>query len=334
MKATKSPTPVPLGARKVDDETIRGVAPTKTVGEARARKPVSITQDLLTLFKIRVTSLVVLTSALGYFLAARKMHVDVLTWKMTVTLLGIGVVSGGAAALNQAIEWRQDGKMSRTKDRPVPSGRMAQRTALMLGLLAVAGGCGMLWAVTNPLTAVLTLATAAAYVLIYTPLKMMTPVSTLVGAFPGAMPPVLGWTAITGSVDPESLALFAILFFWQFPHFLSIAWLYRDDYERAGIRMRPVVDQTGRITLTEILANGVVLIPVSLAPVLLGMGGWPYIAAAVLLGIGYLAFGIRLAMLRQPPSAASTKRHARQLLQASVIYLPLLVVALIADGAR
>ena len=334
MKATKNPTPAPLGARKVSDETIRGLAPTKTVGETRAKKPVSLAQDLLTLFKIRVTSLVVLTGLLGFFLAARKMGVPVMSWKMVATLLGIGIVSAGAAALNQAIEWRQDGKMSRTKDRPVPSGRMTQRTAAMLGVIAVVGGCSLMLAMTNPLTALLTLLTAAAYVLVYTPLKMITPVSTLVGAFPGAMPPVLGWTAVTGSIDPGALALFAILFFWQFPHFLAIAWLYRDDYERAGIKMRPVVDQTGRITLTEILANGVVLIPVSLAPVLLGMGHWPYIIAATLLGVGYLAFGIRLAMLRLPPSEASTKKHARQLLQASVIYLPLLVIALIADGAR
>jgi heme o synthase len=334
MKTTLPDANRPLRARKVTDETLRGVAPTKTVGETRAKKPVSRFDDLLTLFKIRVTSMVVLTGLLGFFLASRKTGIDVMTWKMVATLLGIGIVSGGAAALNQGIEWRQDGKMARTKDRPVPSGRMRQQTAIILGLLTVGGGCGLLWAMTNPLTALLTFATAAAYVLVYTPLKMITPVSTLVGAFPGAMPPVLGWTAVTGSLDPESLALFAILFFWQFPHFLAIAWLYRDDYERAGIKMRPVVDQTGRITITEILANGLVLIPVSLAPVLLGLGHWPYAVAAMLLGVGYLIFGVRLAMLRLPPSAASTKKHARQLLQASVIYLPLLVVALIANGAR
>lgn len=329
MKATQ-----PLGARRVNDETIRGVAPTRTVGETRAKQPVSRAQDIFHLFKVRVTSLVVLTGLLGFFLAARKTNTDVLTWKMVATLLSIGIVSAGASALNQAIEWRQDAKMSRTKDRPVPSGRMTQRTAMLLGLFAVFAGCGLMLVMANALTAALMLLTAAAYVLVYTPLKMITPVSTLVGAFPGAMPPVLGWTAITGRLDPEAIALFAILFFWQFPHFLAIAWLYRDDYERAGIKMRPVVDQTGRVTITEILANGVVLIPVSLAPVLLGLGHWPYVTAAIILGIGYLVFGIRLALLRLPPGEASTKKHARQLLQASVIYLPLLVIALIADGAR
>lgn len=323
-----------LGARKASDETIRGIAPTKTVGETRPKPRVGAVSDLLTLFKIRVTSLVVLTSLLGFFLAARKTGTDVMTWKMLATMLGIGIVSGGAAALNQAIEATQDGKMARTKERPVPSGRMTQTEAVTLGLGSVLGGCALLWTMANPLTALLALATAATYVLVYTPLKMITPVCTLVGAFPGAMPPVLGWTAITSSVDPESLALFAILFFWQFPHFLAIAWLYRDDYERAGIKMRPVVDNTGRITLTEILANGVVLIPVSIAPVLLGMGNWPYIAAAMVLGLAYLWFGVRLALLRMAPGAAASKRHARQLLQASVIYLPLLVVALIADGSR
>lgn len=323
-----------LDARKVKDETIRGIAPTKTVGETRPKAKVSAFADLLTLFKIRVTSLVVLTSLLGFFLAARKTGTDVMTWKMLATMLGIGIVSGGAAALNQAIEAMQDGKMARTKDRPVPSGRMTPAGAVALGFGSVLGGCALLWMMANPLTALLAFATAATYVLVYTPLKMITPVCTLVGAFPGAMPPVLGWTAITSSVDPESLALFAILFFWQFPHFLAIAWLYRDDYERAGIKMRPVVDHTGRITLIEILANGVVLIPVSIAPVLLGMGSWPYIVAATLLGLAYLWFGIRLALLRMAPGAAASKRHARQLLQASVIYLPLLVVALIADGSR
>ncbi|MEO5935683.1 MAG: heme o synthase, partial [Terriglobales bacterium] len=283
MKAPKVvKTPVPLGGQqvaKVGDETMRGVAPTRTVGETRAKNPVTPLQDVLTLFKIRVTSMVVLTGALGFFLAARKTGADVMTWQMVATLLGIGLASAGSAALNQAIEWQVDLKMARTKERPVPAGRMSQRTAVALGLITLFGGCGLLLVMTNLLTAVLTLATAAAYVLVYTPLKMITPVSTLVGAFPGAMPPVLGWTAITGVLDPESLALFAILFFWQFPHFLAIAWLYRDDYERAGIKMRPVVDQTGRITLTEILANGVVLIPVSLTPVLLGMGHAPYVVA-------------------------------------------------------
>lgn len=324
----------PLGARPVNDETIRGVAPTKTVGETRPKRATSKVNDLLTLFKVRVTSMVVLTACAGYFLAARKTGIDAATWKLVSTLVGIGLVSAGASALNQVMERAADAKMLRTKDRPIPAGRMAKNAALVLGVVAAILGTGLLVAMTNLLTGALALLTAATYVFAYTPLKQITPVSTLVGAFPGAMPPLLGWTAVTGKIEPEALALFAILFFWQFPHFLAIAWLYREDYERAGILMRPVVDTSGRVTLVEILANGVVLIPVSLAPVLLGMGHAPYVVIAVVLGVAYLAFGIRLAMLRQPPTAASSKKHARHLLQASVIYLPLLMIALIADGSR
>jgi heme o synthase len=240
--------------------------------------------------------------------------------------------SAGASALNQVIERETDAKMFRTKDRPIPSGRMTMRTGTVYGVAASLLGSVLLAWIANPLTGLLALFTAAAYVGFYTPLKTVTPISTLVGAFPGAMPPVLGWTAVMGRIEAEALALFAIMFFWQFPHFLAIAWLYREDYERAGIKMRPVVDTTGHITIVEILANGVVLIPMSLGPILLGMGHITYGVSAILLGIGYLVFGIRLAMLKLPPSAASTKKSARQLLQASIVYLPLLFLILMIGG--
>jgi protoheme IX farnesyltransferase len=162
----------------------------------------------------------------------------------------------------------------------------------------------------------------------YTPLKQVSPWCTFVGAFPGAMPPVLGWTAARGHLEWEALALFAILFFWQFPHFHAIAWMYRDDYARGGVRMLPVVEKDGRSTLRAILSYSLLLIPVSVVPTLLHMAGWIYAVEALLLSIGLLAFGLRLSSLRQSPETAQSRLRARHLLQASVLYLPVLLILL------
>jgi protoheme IX farnesyltransferase len=210
---------------------------------------------------------------------------------------------------------------------------MTVRYAYTVGIVVGVLGCALLCVAANILTGFLALATALTYVYVYTPLKSVTPHSTFVGAFPGAMPAVLGWTAASGKVEWEALALFAISFFWQFPHFLSIAWLYREDYERAGIRMLPVLDRTGKSTVRQILGYGAALIPVSVAPVYLAMSGRLYLYGAIALGIAYLAFGIRLSMLKLPPSAAHSKKDARHLLQASVVYLPLLLVLMMINGA-
>lgn len=310
-------------------ETASGIAPTRSVGE-RKFAPVSRMADYASLCKLRVTSMVVLTAWAGFYLAAKKAGMPAFSLTLLETLAGVGLVASGAAALNQVLEREADGQMSRTKARPLPTRRIGAAHGTAVALVLTFGGTAFLALTTNLLTAALALATAASYCFIYTPLKKVGPISTFVGAFPGAMPAVLGWTAVTGTLKGEwqALALFAIVFFWQFPHFLAIAWLYRDDYERAGILMLPVQDESGRATVREILLCGAALIPVSLAPFFLHMSGWIYFAGAVALGAAYLWFGIRLAKLKLPPTAAASKKEARELLQASVIYLPLLLVLL------
>ena len=314
----------------ISDSTVRGTLPTVTVGESYPAGPISRLQDYSMLFKTRVTSMVVLTAWAGAFLAASAAH-SLTFWIFPKILLGIGLVSAGAAAINEVMEWQTDARMSRTKDRPVPAGRMSVKHATIVGTAAIVLGCLYLGYATNLLTGLLAAGTAAAYCFIYTPLKTITPASTFIGAFPGAMPPLLGWTAVTGQVSWDAVSLFAILFFWQFPHFLSIAWLYREDYEKGRIRMRPVIDPSGKLTITEILFYGTALLPISLLPYFLGIGGKIYFAGAVIFGVAYLAFGVRLALLKLPPTAATTKKQARQLLQASITYLPLLMLVLILD---
>jgi heme o synthase len=318
---------------KISDETIRGVAPTRTVGETYAPPPKHFFADLMQLYKARVTAMVMLTAMAGYFLAARYSGASFFTGKFAAMLVGVGLVSAGAAALNELFEIDADAKMARTKDRPLPAKRMSVRVAWVAALLAIIIGANLLAFMTNLLTGVLAVATAAAYAFIYTPLKKVGPICTFVGAFPGAMPAVLGWTAVTGSVNAIAVALFAIVFFWQFPHFLAIAWLYREDYERACIRMLPVIDATGRRTIRQILAYSLGLIAVSVVPFFLGVAGWLYLIGAVLLSIGYFYFGMRLALLQLPPSSASSKKEARELLQASIVYLPLLLALLMISGA-
>jgi heme o synthase len=330
---TAPKTVADLKKQKNVDETIRGVAPTKTVGETYAPDPVSKSADLAALFKLRVTSMIVLTAWAGYYMAAQKHHLQPLSLRLLATLIGVAMVACASAAFNQVIERDADARMSRTKNRPLPMKRMTARYAYTLGIVVGVLGCALLCVAANVLTGFLALATALSYIYIYTPLKAVTPHSTFVGAFPGAMPAVLGWTAASGKVEWEALALFAISFFWQFPHFLSIAWLYREDYERAGIRMLPVLDRTGKSTVRQILGYGAALIPVSVAPVYLAMSGRLYLYGAIALGIAYLAFGIRLSMLKLPPSSAHSKRDARHLLQASVVYLPLLLALMMINGA-
>jgi protoheme IX farnesyltransferase len=217
-----------------------------------------------------------------------------------------------------------DARMRRTAQRPLPAGRMSLLHATAVGSAMTLGGALFLGVIANPLTGWLSLATAAIYLLIYTPLKRVHPICTLLGAFPGAMPGVLGWTAARGHVETGALVMFAILFFWQFPHFFSIAWLYREDYEAGGIRMLPVVEPDGRSTSQQILFYALGLIPISLMPVLLGMAGKVYMAGAVLMGLGVFYAGWRLATFPMAMDTAESKRRARQLLRATVVYLPLL----------
>ena len=244
------------------------------------------------------------------------------------TLLGIGLVSAGAGALNEALERKIDARMKRTADRPMAAGRFSLAQGVLAGLAALAFGAIWLALTTNLLTVALALLTAFTYVAIYTPLKRVTALATFIGAFPGAMGPMLGWTAARGQIEWPGVALFAILFVWQFPHFMSIAWLYRDDYARAGIRMLPVVQPDGLSTVAQALFFAVVMIPVSLAPWMLGMATLTYAALALALGLLYLAYTIRFARILRAETEDESRRLARDLLKVSVLYLPLLFTAL------
>jgi protoheme IX farnesyltransferase len=334
MKSVTHQTKAGTRDEGLGETTLGGIRPTMTVGETYAPSPVSVVSDTFALFKPRVTSLVVLSAWAGYYMAAREYNAPRFDLHLGANLLGIALVSSCAATLNQILERREDARMLRTRNRPLPAKRMNVRPAAIIGTLIGVAGTTLLALVNNPLTALLALATAVAYCFVYTPLKVKSPISTFVGAFPGAMPAVLGWVGVTGRFDWESLALFAIGFFWQFPHFLAIAWLYREDYERAGIRMLPVVKPDGESTIRRILGYGAALIPISLMPTYLGIAGRAYFLGAVILGVGYLYFGLRLAMLKLPATSALSKKQARQLLQASVIYLPLLFILMMVDGVK
>jgi heme o synthase len=284
----------------------------------------SLLADFSQLFKVRVTSLVVMTAWAGFFMGAAKSGVSSLSWTLFHALLGIGLTSAGAAAVNEAVEHRVDALMARTRNRPLPARRMNLTTGFAAGILAVLAGSIYLAFATNLLTGLLALLTVAAYLGLYTPLKRVSPISTFVGAFPGAMPPLLGWTAIRGKIEIEAVVLFTIVFVWQFPHFQAIAWLYREDYAAGGIKMLPVVDKDGRSVVRQMLAYSSVLIPVSLLPAGLHMAGRLYLGGALALGLIFLWFNFRLALTKLPTTAPASKRFARQLLQASVTYLPLL----------
>jgi protoheme IX farnesyltransferase len=247
-------------------------------------------------------------------------------------MAGIGLAAGGTAALNEAMEHDLDGHMRRTAIRPLVTGRIGLTHGIIVGLSMVLGGSLYLGLTANWLVALLTFATSAVYLLAYTPLKRTHPVCTLVGAFPGAMPPVLGWTAARGALGWQALVLFAIVFFWQFPHFHSIAWLYREDYERAGIRMLPVVEADGRSTARQIVVCLGALLLATLTAAVAGIAGRVYLVGSTVLGAAFFWFGWRLAVAQWSPQKAESKRLARHLLRASVIYLPLLFALLMLNA--
>jgi heme o synthase len=294
----------------------------------------SLFRDYAELIKLRVTSLIVMTAWCGYFFGAQKAEISWFSLGLFHALFGIGLVSSGTAALNEVMEHEVDGRMRRTALRPLPAGRMSLRHATLVGLVATIGGSIYLAVFTNPLTGALTLLTSVVYLAAYTPLKRISPICTFVGAFPGAMPGVLGWTAVRGQFEWGTLVLFAILFVWQFPHFFSIAWLYREDYAKGGVRMLPVVEDDGRSTARRILFYSVALIPISILPSFMGMAGRIYLVGAVAMGIALLYFGIRLAYLNLPLASPSSKKRARHVLQATVIYLPLLFALMMGNSIR
>ena len=273
----------------------------------------------LELTKPRITLLIVLTSAAGFGLASRG---NLNYAALTSALFGIALLSSGIATLNQYMERDLDGLMRRTAGRPLPSGKLLPWEAMAFGVgLTVAAEIYLL-AFVNPLSAMLGLTVIAGYLFGYTPLKTRTSLSTLVGAFPGAVPPLIGWTAARGELSIEGWVLFAILFLWQFPHFLAIAWMYREDYSRAGILMLPVVEPDGRVTAQQIVVYTLMLIPVSLLPTILGMSGKVYFYGAIVLGLLFLYSSLRAAF-------SLSRQQARRLLLASVFYLPLLFILMV-----
>lgn len=306
--------------------------PRPQVHAPRAGETASLLVDYRELFKLRVTLMVTLTGWAGFYLGSMRSGISSMQPGLLETLIGITAISGGSAALNQAIERRLDAKMLRTANRPMAAGRIGLAHGIALGLFAIIAGTVWLTHETNLITGGLTLLTAFLYVAVYTPLKRVTPLATFIGAFPGAMPPLLGWTAARGVIEWQGVALFAILFIWQFPHFMSIAWLYREDYGKAGIRMLPVVQPDGWSTALEALIYAVLMIPASLLPVWLHMDGTIYLVAALALGGAYLAYTIRFMRIVTARNEKESRMYARDLLKVSVIYLPLLLTALMLNA--
>jgi protoheme IX farnesyltransferase len=308
------------------------VASTAEHPRLRAGETASRIADYAELFKFRVTALVVMTTWAGFYLGSMHSGISSIQPGLIAALVGIGLVSAGSAALNETLERKLDARMIRTAQRPMASGRISLPHGLLLGMVAIIAGALWLTYQTNLVTGTLTLITAFSYVAVYTPLKRYTTLATFIGAFPGAMPPLLGWTAARGAIEWPAVALFAILFVWQFPHFMAIAWLYKEDYGRAGIRMLPVVQPDGWSTVLEALTYAVLMIPVSLLPVYLHVAGKIYGITAVVLGLAYLGYTIRFARITRARSTVESKMYARDLLKVSVIYLPVLLTVLMLNA--
>jgi protoheme IX farnesyltransferase len=299
---------------------------------APSNRIASLLRDYAELTKARITALIVATAWSGYFFGAHKSGTSALSAGLIHGLFGIGLVSSGTAALNEVLESAVDARMRRTARRPLPAGRMTRTHAAAVGLVLTLGGSLYLAHFCNPLTGLLALLTAVVYLAAYTPLKKVSPICTFVGAFPGAMPVLLGWTAARNRVEIEALILFSIMFVWQFPHFLSIAWLYREDYESGDIRMLPVVDADGQSTIWRILVYSGVLIPVSILPAIMGMAGRVYLIGAVLMGAALFRVSLGMAYPRLAATSAASKPQARRLLRATILYLPLLFVLMMANS--
>ena len=276
--------------------------------------------DRLQLTKPRITAMVVLTTAVGFLMASRG---PLRPAPFAAVLVGTALVAAGAAVLNQVLERVSDAKMERTRLRPLPAGRVTPGQASRFGGLITVAGLAVLLGLCGALSATLALASWASYLFVYTPLKRRTPLATLVGAVPGALPPVIGWSAAHGTLDPGAFILFAIVFLWQVPHFLAIAWLYRDDYARAGFPMLPVLDREGSFTARQTLVHSLALLAVSLTPAVAGMAGGVYLAGAAALGGALTVFSARLVGARDVGAA-------RQLFFASIVYLPALSSLLVA----
>ena len=276
------------------------------------------------LTKARLTFLVVLTTLVGFYLGSPS-PVNYLL--MIHAVLGTAMVASGAAALNQLLEREHDAKMRRTKNRPLPSGRLQPTTVMVFGGVCACAGLLYLALAVNLTTSVIGAISLLSYLFIYTPLKRMTWLNTAIGAVPGALPPLMGWTAARGELTREGWALFAILAFWQLPHFLAIAWMYREEYEKAGFKMLPVIDPQGQRTGRQAVSHTLGLLPVSLCPFLFHVTGLFYLVGALVLGLVFLWFAIQFARHMTIP-------RARQLFFVSILYLPLLLVVMVLDKVK
>lgn len=295
-------------------------------------KPVSVAlsratagaSDYIELLKFRLVSLVLLTTVVGYYLGFVGPYDANFFILLVHTVLGTALLAGGSMALNQVMERETDALMRRTRHRPVAAGRLGAAEATIFGIALVVCGAVYLSLLVNVLTGILGVLTVVSYLLMYTPLKTRTPLCTLVGGISGAIPPMMGYTAAAGVITPEAWLLFAILFVWQMPHFLAIAWLYRDDYALGRQLMLPVVDPSGVSTSRQMVSFTLTLLPVTLMPSVIGMTGGIYFAAALVLGLVFLGFALAVAVWR-------TKRAARAMFIVSVVYLPLLLGFMVID---
>lgn len=279
--------------------------------------------DFVALAKPRLNLLVVASSVVGYVMAGGEMSDAA---RVVFTIAGTALVAGGASAFNQVIEREPDGLMVRTRQRPLPGGRLEVTESLLFAAVMSLSGLTVLGVGVNLLSAAVAFTTLVTYALVYTPLKRRSSFATVVGAVPGALPPVIGWAAASGSLSAGAWVLFGILFLWQLPHFLAIAWMYREDYARAGFPMLPVLEPDGRSTGRQATLYCAALLPVSLAPTLTGMTGSAYFAAALVLSLLFLALTVRFARTRDV-------RDARRLFFGSIVYLPVLWILMIAGRA-
>ena len=278
--------------------------------------------DFVELTKPRLTLLSVMTTLAGYYLGARG-SVEVMP--LVHALIGTFLVGGGCGAVNMYMESTLDGLMKRTAARPIPAKRITPFEALVTGIVMTIAGIVWLTLMNNLLAGLLAAATFVSYVFLYTPLKRRSTLNTIVGGIPGALPPVIGWAAASGEIGPGAFALFALLFFWQMPHFLALAWMYRKDYARAGYRMLPVLDPDGAATSRQILLYTAALLPVSLIPTLVGISGPVYFFGAVILGGTFLWLGFRFAVGRK-------NSQAKWVFHFSLAYLPILLLVMAIDG--
>ncbi len=288
---------------------------------ARSTLALSRAADFIELVKPRLVLMILVTTAAGFYIGS---HTPVNWFQCLHTLIGAGLTAAGVLGLNQYLERDIDAQMKRTQDRPVPGGRMSPLVALLFGVMLTGSGMLYLTFIVNPLSGLVISLIVASYLFLYTPLKRKTSLCTLIGAVPGALPPVVGWAAARGTVTAEAWVLFAILFLWQLPHSLAIAYIYREDYAKAGLRLLPVIHPDGASTRRQIVMNCVALLAIGLLPALLSIAGGIYFLIALLSGLAFLAFGIYLGVAR-------SVQAARYLLYASLLYLPIVFIAMALD---